>query len=447
MALGAPRPWEASASRKMTKGLASPKTCLRSVLIEEDGIHRLARGGGRRTMNIHEYQAKEILGRYGIAVPRGRLAVSARDAAITADEFGGHVVVKAQIHAGGRGKAGGVRFAATRDEAASLYEEFLGMRLITRQTGPEGARVRRVYIEEALSIAKEYYLSLSIDRKHARIALLASAAGGGDVEEASQGAFARVLIDPCLGPTAHSMRALAVSLGLESACRRMFFGMVQKLYEVFTSCDCSLLEINPLARLSDGRLLPLDCKISFDDNALFRHSELLAYRDIEEGAPEEFEASKYGLTYVKLDGDIGCMVNGAGLAMATLDALLLRGGTSANFLDLGGGASKEAVRKAFSLIIEDRRVKVILINVLGGIVRCDVVAAGVAEAIAEASTASYALPKRHIPIVARFAGNRAGEGRSLLEAIKDDVFPIRFAETMDAAATLAAEAAGAEGRR
>jgi succinyl-CoA synthetase beta subunit len=386
-------------------------------------------------MNIHEYQAKEILGRYGIAVPRGRLAVSARDAAITADEFGGHVVVKAQIHAGGRGKAGGVRFAATRDEAASLYEEFLGMRLITRQTGPEGARVRRVYIEEALSIAKEYYLSLSIDRKHARIALLASAAGGGDVEEASQGAFARVLIDPCLGPTAHSMRALAVSLGLESACRRMFFGMVQKLYEVFTSCDCSLLEINrwpgsPTAGffLWTVRFLSMTTPLP-----TFRTLGVPRYRG---GRAEEFEASKYGLTYVKLDGDIGCMVNGAGTCDGHPRRPLAQGGTSANFLDLGGGASKEAVRKAFSLIIEDRRVKVILINVLGGIVPATC-GGGRRRGDRGGFDGVYALPKRHIPIVVRFAGNRAGEGRSSSKRSKRRL-PIRFAETMDAAATLAA---------
>jgi succinyl-CoA synthetase beta subunit len=392
-------------------------------------------------MNIHEYQAKEILGRYGVAVPRGILPASAREARAAAEELGGRVVVKAQIHSGGRGAAGGVKLAESPEEAASLYEEFLGMRLITRQTGPAGARVRRIYLEEALDISRELYLSLLVDRKEARVAILASASGGGGVEEAGGGKLLRSLIDPALGPTSHAMRELARGLGLSGPARQDFVALVGKLYRAFVELDCSLLEVNPLAILADGRLAALDCKMSFDDNALFRHPELLEYRDIEEGAPEEFEASKYGLSYVRLDGSIGCMVNGAGLAMATLDALSLRGGASANFLDLGGGASREAVRKAFQIILEDGRVKAVLVNVLGGIVRCDEVALGIGAA-ADAARPALAASGRRVPIVARLAGNRAEEGRELLaNAGLGPGFPIQFATNMEEAATKAVAAA------
>jgi succinyl-CoA synthetase beta subunit len=392
-------------------------------------------------MNIHEYQAKEILGASGVSVPRGILPASAREARIAAEELGGRVVVKAQIHAGGRGKAGGIRLAADPEEAAALYEEFLGMRLITKQTGPSGARVRRVYLEEALPIARELYLSFFIDRNKARVSILASAAGGSGVEDAADRKMLGIAIDPCLGPTVHVMRNIAFGLGLVDRPRQAFFGIVQKLYRVFCDLDCSLLEVNPLALLEDGRLLPLDCKMSFDDNALFRHPELLEYRDIEEGPPEEFEASKYGLSYVKLDGSIGCMVNGAGLAMATLDALSLRGGTSANFLDLGGGASREAVRKAFSIILEDGRVKAVLVNVLGGIVRCDEVAHGIVAAANTAGPAS-AFSSGCLPVVARLAGNHAQEGRELLAGgALGPGFRVQLAGSMEEAATLAVAAA------
>jgi succinyl-CoA synthetase beta subunit len=397
-------------------------------------------------MNIHEYQAKEILGRKGVSVPRGILPASAREARTAAEELGGSVVVKAQIHAGGRGKAGGIKLASSPDEAAALYEDFLGMRLVTKQTGPGGARVRRVYLEEALAIKRELYLSFLVDRKSARIAIIASAAGGSGVEDGAGKKLLKALVDPCLGPTVHALRELAGGLGIEARGRQDFFAIVQKLYRVFCDLDCSLLEINPLALLEEGRLLPLDCKMSFDDNALFRHPELLEYRDIEEGAPEEFEASKYGLSYVKLDGSIACMVNGAGLAMATLDALSLRGGSSANYLDLGGGASREAVKKAFSIILEDGRVKAVLVNVLGGIVRCDEVAQGIAAAARQAGS-PLAAAGGCLPIVARLAGNHADEGRVLLaNGALGPAFPVRFASTMEEAATLAVAAARSGGR-
>ena len=394
-------------------------------------------------MNIHEHQAKEILGRYGVAVPRGILPASAREARAAAEELGGRVVVKAQIHAGGRGAAGGVKLARTPEEAAALYEDFLGMRLVTRQTGPAGARVRRIYLEEALAIDRELYLSFLIDRKEARVAILASAAGGSGVEDSRDASakLLRAIVDPALGPASHATRDLARGLGLSGSARQAFISLVAKLYRVFVELDCSLLEINPLALLADGRLSVLDCKMSFDDNALFRHPELLEYRDIEEGPPEEFEASKYGLSYVRLDGTIGCMVNGAGLAMATLDAVSLRGGSSANFLDLGGGASREAVKKAFQIILEDDRVNAVLVNVLGGIVRCDEVALGIKAAADEARPA-LAKAGRRVPIVARLAGNHSEEGRELLAggSLGPDL-PVRFAVNMEEAATLAVAAA------
>jgi succinyl-CoA synthetase beta subunit len=388
-------------------------------------------------MNIHEYQAKEILGRYGLAVPRGTLVASSREARIAAENFGGKAVVKAQIHSGGRGASGGVKLAQDPVAAAALYEAFLGMRLVTRQAGPAGARVHRVYVEEALDITKELYLSLSIDRSRARVVLLGSASGGIEVESRlgeDGGDLFRADIDPVIGPTAYSVRALSTSLGLSGASARQLLSFVSKLYGLFVDLDCSLVEINPLAVTADGNLVAVDCKMAFDDNALFRHPDNLEYRDIEEGSPEEFEASKYGLSYVRLDGSIGCLVNGAGLAMATLDAISQRGGAPANFLDLGGAASEKAVRRAFEIILEDRRLVAILVNVFGGIVHCDDVARGIVSAIDSNAV--------RVPLVARLDGNRAEEGRAIFaKAGAECGFHVEFAGDLGEAASLATEAA------
>jgi succinyl-CoA synthetase beta subunit len=271
-------------------------------------------------MNIHEYQAKELLRRYEVPIPKGALVMSAREARIAAESLGGSVVVKAQIQAGGRGAAGGIKAASSPDEAAGLYERFLGMRLVTAQTGPGGRRVRRIYLEERLSVQRELYLSFFVDRAQSGIVVAASASGGMGVEREAGGLVSRP-IDPAIGPTSHSLRAMAAELGLKGAQCASFRAVASALYRVFTELDCSLIEINPLALVKGQQLVALDAKMSFDDSALFRHPEVADLRDMEEESPEEFEASMYGLSFVKLDGDIGCLVNGAGLAMATLDAI------------------------------------------------------------------------------------------------------------------------------
>jgi len=397
-------------------------------------------------MNIHEYQAKEILAQYGVAVPRGILPSSPIEAVKAAQELGGRVVVKAQIHAGGRGKAGGVKLAETPEEAGKIFNEFLGMLLVTKQNAPDGSWVRHVYVEEAASIKEELYLSIVIDRKIARVVIMASRAGGSGVEDKGGAANSlnRLVVDPLLGPTPHAVRALGHQLQLDSGCLKEFLDLVPRLYKAFVDLDCSLLEINPLAILEDGHLKVLDCKMSFDDNCYFRHPELFKYRDLFEIIPEEFEAAKYGLTYVRLDGNIGCMVNGAGLAMATLDAISNRGGMSANFLDLGGGASRNAVKKAFEIICEDKRIKAILINVLGGIVRCDEVAAGIQMAI-EAHPEGLVRAGITLPIIARLSGNHAEEGREALSKTPlAPFFTVQFASNMDEAARFAVAASKLE---
>lgn len=393
-------------------------------------------------MNILEYQAKELLAERGVPVPRGALPLSAYEARSVAAELGASVIVKAQIHAGGRGKAGGVKLAANPAEAAALYDELLGKNLITAQTGPSGARVRRVYMEEALPIEREFYLGFVIDRKEGRVAILAAKEGGSEVERnASAACLQRVVVDPALGPTAYALRDLARELGLEGPARKSFFDLVDKLYHSFVELDCSLLEVNPLALLADGSLAIADCKMAIDDSALFRHPGLLKYRDIDETTSEEYEASKYGLSYVRLDGgSIGCMVNGAGLAMATLDAITARGGSSANFLDLGGGADADAARRAFRIILDDSRVDALLVNILGGIVSCDTVATGIEAAIAE-SQALMVAAGRKMRIVARLAGNHAEEGRSrLMKSGLGPSFSLKFASNMEEAASFAVAA-------
>lgn len=380
-------------------------------------------------MYVHEHQAKDILARRGVAVPRGRLVSSARDTRVAAEELGGQAVVKAQIHAGGRGKAGGIRVAPSPEEAAALYERMIGSRLVTGQTGPSGRRVRRVYLEERLSADRELYAALSVDRGSGRVVIRASGDGGMDVE--GKGAMSSITVDPAMGPAAFALRDLAAEIGLSGSLAASFSSMATMLYDAFVGLDCSLIEINPLAVVGE-RVVALDAKMAFDDNALYRHPEIAELRDIEEEETEEFEASKYGLSYVKLDGSVGCLVNGAGLAMATLDAVTAAGGRPANFLDLGGGASEEAVRRAFELLVEDGRAKAALVNVFGGIVRCDAVARGVKAAIAATGTG--------IPVIVRFAGNRAAEGRAEMEALGARA---RFASSLQEAAAMAVETAGA----
>jgi succinyl-CoA synthetase beta subunit len=384
-------------------------------------------------MKIHEYQAKELLGRYGLPVPKGILVASAQDASRAAESLGGRVVVKSQVHAGGRGAGGGIKLATSPEEAAALYERLFGMLLVTKQTGPAGKRVHCIYMEEACSAAREFYLALVVDRSSGRVALLASGQGGGAIEETAGGdpeAVSKTIIDPVIGPATFAIRSVAVSLGLAGKTRSAFIDFVQRAYRMFVELDCDLLEINPLAETADGGLLALDCKLSFDDSALFRHPDILAYRDIEEEVPEELEAAKQGLSYVRLEGTIGCLVNGAGLALATLDAVSLRGGAPANFLDIGGSATEDAIRRAFVLLAEDGRAKVALVNVFGGIMSCETVARGVARAVEECGLG--------IPIVARLSGNRAEEGRRVLGG---RVSRARFAVDLEEAATMAVAAA------
>lgn len=380
-------------------------------------------------MNIHEYQAKELLRRYEVPIPKGALVMSAREARIAAESLGGSVVVKAQIQAGGRGAAGGIKAASSPDEAAELYERFLGMRLVTAQTGPGGRRVRRIYLEERLSIQRELYLSFFVDRARSGIVVAASASGGMGVEREAGGLVSRP-IDPAIGPTSHSLRAMAAELGLKGAQCASFRAVASALYRVFTELDCSLIEINPLALVKGQQLVALDAKMSFDDSALFRHPEVADLRDMEEESPEEFEASKYGLSFVKLDGDIGCLVNGAGLAMATLDAIARRGGRAANFLDIGGGASEEAIERAFEILSEGGGIRAALVNVFGGIVRCDAVARGIVSAARRMGLAP--------PLVVRFAGNRASEG---LETLRASGLSFRAAASMNDAADMATASA------
>src|SRR5580704_14806249 len=334
-------------------------------------------------MNIHEHQAKTLLAEFGVPVPRGYPAYSVDEAVAAAEKLGGPVwVVKAQIHAGGRGKGGGVKLARSIDEVRSLATQMLGMTLVTHQTGPKGKVVSRLYIEEGASIAKEYYLSLLVDRETSRVAVVASTEGGMDIEEVAHSTpelIHTLTIDPATGVWPHHALLLTESLGLKGDAARQMRPLLTALYKAITEKDMSLLEINPLIATSDGSLKVLDAKVGFDDNALFRHPEIVALRDVTEEDEKEIEASKHELSYIALDGEIGCMVNGAGLAMATMDIIKLYGAHPANFLDVGGGASKEKVTAAFKIITSDPNVKGILVNIFGGIMRCDIIANGVVE--------------------------------------------------------------------
>jgi succinyl-CoA synthetase beta subunit len=361
-------------------------------------------------MKIHEYQAKAILAKFGVPVPRGEVIFKAQDARAVAQRLGTKVVVvKAQIHAGGRGKAGGVKLAKSPDEAASLAEKILGMKLVTPQTGEEGRIVRRLLIEEGLDIKRELYLSFLVDRTAAAPVFMASAAGGMEIEEVAKtnpGAILRETIHPATGMQPYHARKIAFGLGLAPEMLGVATSFFQSLYRAFIETDSSLLEINPCVVTGDGRLVALDAKVSLDDNALYRHPEFKELRDLDEETPLEVEASKFKLNYIKLDGNVGCMVNGAGLAMATMDIIKLSGGSPANFLDVGGGASEEQVKNAFRILLSDPHVKAVFVNIFGGILRCDVLASGVVNAAKEL--------KFKVPVVVRMEGTNVKQGQEIL---------------------------------
>jgi succinyl-CoA synthetase beta subunit len=361
-------------------------------------------------MKIHEYQAKAILAKFGVPVPRGEVVLKKDEARAAAERLGTPVVVvKAQIHAGGRGKGGGVKLAKSTDEAATLAERMLGMKLVTAQTGPEGRIVRRVLVEEGLDIRRELYLSVLVDRSAGAPVFMASAAGGMEIEQVAKEhpeAILRETIRPETGFQAYHARKLAFGLGLSADLVRVAVPFLQSLYRAFIETDSSLLEINPCVVTGDGRLVALDAKINFDDNALYRHPEFKDLRDLDEETPLEVEASKYKLNYIKLDGTIACMVNGAGLAMATMDIIQLSGGSPANFLDVGGDASEERVKNAFRILLSDPGVKAVFINVFGGILRCDMLASGIVSAAREL--------KFTVPVVVRMEGTNVRPGQEIL---------------------------------
>ncbi|MBL8192268.1 MAG: ADP-forming succinate--CoA ligase subunit beta, partial [Blastocatellia bacterium] len=360
-------------------------------------------------MKIHEYQAKALLAKYGVKIPRGEMVRTASDARAAAEKLGVPAVVKAQIHAGGRGKGGGVKLGHSLEQVETLASQILGMQLITHQTGPEGREVQTLLIEEGLKIKKEFYLSLLVDRVSSRVVFMASAAGGMDIEEVAAHnpeAILKEYIDPLVGMQAFQGRKLAFGLGLPAELISNATKFFLALYQAFIDMDASLLEINPFLLTEDSELYALDAKVNFDDNALFRHKTFNELRDLNEEEPLEIEASKFDLNYIKLDGTIGCMVNGAGLAMATMDIIKLAGGEPANFLDVGGGASQARVENAFRILLADEKVKAVLINIFGGIVRCDMVAAGVIEAAKNIGI--------KIPIVVRLEGTNVEAARELL---------------------------------
>jgi succinyl-CoA synthetase beta subunit len=361
-------------------------------------------------MKIHEYQGKELLRKFGVAVPRGIVARTPDEAERAAKELAtGVVVVKAQIHAGGRGKGGGVKLAKSPEEAGSIAKQMLGMKLVTHQTGPEGREVRVLLIEEGLPIDKEFYLGIVLDRASGRPVFMASSAGGMDIEEVAAKTPEKIMketIDPGVGFRSFQARKLAFGLGLSAELINQAVKFMQALYNAYEQMDASLLEINPFLLTKDSRLIALDAKINFDDNALFRHKDFLELRDLNEEEPLEIEASKFDLNYIKLDGNIACMVNGAGLAMATMDIIKLAGGEPANFLDVGGGASQERVEAAFRILLADENVQAVLINIFGGIVRCDMVARGVVEAAKNLGI--------KVPVVVRLEGTNVEEGQRVI---------------------------------
>jgi succinyl-CoA synthetase beta subunit len=387
-------------------------------------------------VKIHEYQAKSVLARFGVPVPRGEVVVTATEAGEAARRLGGSVVVvKAQIHAGGRGKGGGVKLAKSPDEAERVAKQMIGMTLVTHQTGPDGRKVSRVLVEEGLQIARELYLSVLIDRAAACPVVIASAAGGMDIEEVAAKEPHKILkeyVDRGAGIVPFQARKLAFGMGLEAGPAQKLVALLDAVYRAFIATDASLIEINPLILTKGGDLLALDAKVSFDDNALYRHPDLRELRDLGEEDPLEVEASKFSLNYIRLDGNIGCMVNGAGLAMATMDIIKLAGGEPANFLDVGGGANAEQIRNAFKILMSDRNVRAVLINIFGGILRCDVLAQGVIAAVKE-----LGVP---VPIVIRMEGTNVEEGKRML---KESGLNFTTADSMGEAAEQVVALAGA----
>ena len=374
-------------------------------------------------MNIHEYQGKKIFRSMGVAVPEGRVAFTVDEAVEKAKELNSDVyVVKAQIHAGGRGKAGGVKIAKSLSEVESYANELLGKQLVTHQTGPEGKEVKRLYIEEGCDIQKEYYVGFVIDRATDRITLMASEEGGTEIEEVAAKTPEKIFketIDPVTGLAPYQARRIAFNINIPKESINKAAKFLISLYNVFVEKDCSIVEINPLVTTGDGEVLALDAKLNFDDNAMFRHKDIQELRDLEEEDPKEIEASKYDLSYIALDGDIGCMVNGAGLAMATMDTINHFGGNPANFLDVGGGATKEKVTEAFKIILGDDNVKGIFVNIFGGIMKCDVIAEGIVAAVKEVELT--------LPLVVRLEGTNVKEGKAIL---KESGLAIEPAATM-----------------
>jgi succinyl-CoA synthetase beta subunit len=386
-------------------------------------------------MKIHEYQAKAILANFGVPVPRGEVIFKKDEARAAAQRLGTPiVVVKAQIHAGGRGKGGGVKLAKSADEAAKFADQILGMKLVTPQTGPEGRIVRRLLIEEGLDIKRELYLSVLVDRASGMPVFMASAAGGMEIEEVAKDrpeAILREIIHPVTGLQPYQARKLAFGLGLAPEVVNAAVPFFQLLYRAFTETDASLLEINPCVVTGDGRLVALDAKVNFDENALYRHPTFKDLRDLEEESPLEVEASKFKLNYIKLDGTIGCMVNGAGLAMATMDIIKLSGGSPANFLDVGGGASEDQVKNAFRILLSDPAVRAVFVNIFGGILRCDVLASGVVIAAKEL--------KFKMPVVVRMEGTNVEQGKEIL---RNSGFNFTVAEGMKDGAQKVVKLAG-----
>lgn len=360
-------------------------------------------------MNIHEYQAKSVLAQYGVAVPNGKVAFTVDEAIDAAKELGGKAVVKAQIHAGGRGKAGGVKLSKSIAEVEANAKSLLGKTLVTHQTGPQGKVVKRLLIEQLTNIEKEYYIGLVLDRASSRVVMMASAEGGMEIEEVAAKTPEKIFretIDPAVGLSGYQARNLAFAIGIPDKLVNKAVKFMTGLYKTFVEKDCSIAEINPLVVTAEGEVMALDAKLNFDDNALYRHSDIVALRDLEEEDPKEIEASRFGLNYVALDGNIGCMVNGAGLAMATMDTIKYYGGEPANFLDVGGGATEENITEAFKIILSDEKVKGILVNIFGGIMKCDIIANGVIAAAQQVGLSK--------PLVVRLEGTNVDLGKEIL---------------------------------
>jgi len=390
-------------------------------------------------MNIHEYQAKEILRRFGVPVPRGRVATTPEEAYAAAKELGSPCVVKAQIHAGGRGKGGGIKLAKKAEEARELARKMIGMNLVTHQTGPEGKQVKRVLVEQGCDIKSELYLGVALDTALSRVSVVACAEGGVEIEEVAKRSPEKIVresIDPAVGLLPFQVRRLAYQLGLPEDKVKLLLPLLQGLVKAYMDCDCTLVEINPLVITGDGSLLALDAKMNFDDNALPRQPQFAALRDIDEEDPKELEASKYSLSYIALNGNIGCMVNGAGLAMATMDIIKLYGGEPANFLDVGGGADREKVGQAFRIILADERVQGVLVNIFGGIMKCDIIAEGIVDAAAKIGV--------KVPLVVRLHGTNVAKGKKILS---ESNLAIISADTMAEAAERVVAAAKKSGSR